>query len=258
MTLSNKYLFDAKAIYEKRAINGDPDAQFNLGNIYNYNIKPAKEMEAYKWYLKAANNGHMLAQYAVAGILDRGTLEPEIKRDYKEAMKWYEKSAKQGNSRAARYLAYRNNNNLDLVLKWCMPVAIDVTNDQSSKCAELLHKTISRKIYSKKYREKSIKIIKDLASHGVIMSQVTLSQMYKQGDILNKDIKQSEIWSNRAYNTALSRAKDGDKAAQYQLAFLYRKGIGTDVSLDKARQWLDKAAKQGYKPAIKELRKFNK
>lgn len=93
---SNEYLIRAKKIYEKRATNSDADAQFNLGKIYSYKIKPNNKLEGYKWYLMAANNNHMNAQFAVASILDIGSLEPEVKRNPNDAIKWYEKSANQG------------------------------------------------------------------------------------------------------------------------------------------------------------------
>ena len=257
MAISEKYLLNAQAIYEKQANKGDPDAQFNLGKIYSYYIKPPNKLEAYNWYLMAAKNGHMLAQYAVAGILDRGTLEPAIKRDYKEAIKWYEKSARQGNSRAAWYLAYRNRGDFDAVLKWCMPVARKTDDEMNSKCIELLSNAIAREIYSKKYKEKSIRAIHELANSGAVMFQVALAKMYKEGKVLDKDNSESERWSKRAYNTALSRAEDGNKTSQYELALLYEKGIGTEVSLDKARKWLNEASKQGYKPAIRKLAELN-
>ena len=48
-------------------------------------------------------------------------------------------------------------------------------------------------------------------------------------------------------------ANEGDKDAQYQLAKLYRNGLGVDKDLQKAGVWANKSAQQGVKKAI-ELR----
>ncbi len=256
--LAKKYLHDATNIYEKQANNSDADAQFNLGKIYSYHIKPHKKLEAFNWHLKAANNGHMKAQYAVATTLDRGTLEPEIKRNHEEALKWYEKSAEQGNSGAAFQLVYKNSGDFDYVLKWCMPIAKKQGDRWSSKCLEAINIIVGRKMFFGEYRQKSIDAIHELANSNIIMSQVTLALMYEKGDVLTKNIEDAEKWASRAFNTALSKAQSGDKQSQYELALLYQRGIGTNIYIDQTRVWLSKSAKQGYKPAIKTLTKLKK
>ena len=77
--------------------------------------------------------------------------------------------------------------------------------------------------------------------------------MYKDGELITKDLEESKKWASRAFNTALTKSQEGDKKSQYELALLYQQGIGTDVYTDQAALWLNKSAKQGYKPAIKAL-----
>ena len=49
--------------------------------------------EAMKWYLKAANQGSLAAQYNIGIMYDKGQ---GVKQDYSEANKWYQKAAEQG------------------------------------------------------------------------------------------------------------------------------------------------------------------
>lgn len=254
-SLANQYVQKATALYENKAKDGDTNAEYNLGRIYSYYIKPADKPEAYKHFLKAANNNHMKAQYAVATFLDTGSAG---KRDYEEAMKWYEKSAIQGNSSAAFKLVYRNRGDFDYVIKWCLPIAKRQDDRVAPKCLEAINVIVGRKIHSKKYKEKSIEVIHELANSNIVMSQVTLSMMYKKGDVITKDIEKSEKWEHNAFNNALSKAQQGNKQSQYELALLYQRGIGTNIYLDQTEKWLNKSAKQGYKPAIKALAKFKK
>ncbi|KAF8947428.1 hypothetical protein BGZ52_007849, partial [Haplosporangium bisporale] len=46
-----------------------------------------------EWYLKAADQGHMGAQFNIGFLYDDGQGVPQ---DYSQAMKWYLKAADQG------------------------------------------------------------------------------------------------------------------------------------------------------------------
>ncbi len=133
--IAKEYVDEAIEIYKNLAKNNDADAQYELGGIYTYRIKPARNLEAYNWFLMAAKNNHMKAQYMVASILDTGSGEPEVQRNIKEAIKWYEKSASQGNFRAAFKAALYNSNDFEYVMKWCGPPA----EQGYKKCIEVIN-----------------------------------------------------------------------------------------------------------------------
>jgi TPR repeat protein len=59
------------------------------------------------------------------------------------------------------------------------------------------------------------------------------------------DVKQFEYYKRRA--------EEGSDHAQYELGQRYLAGKGTDVDEKLGREWLAKAAKQGYAPAAKKL-----
>lgn len=75
---------------KKHASQGDLYAQFKLGFLYSHKDYAEKGYkEAIKWYIKAANQGCVEAQYNLGVIY-----ELEIK-NYKDAIKWYAKAATQ-------------------------------------------------------------------------------------------------------------------------------------------------------------------
>ena len=80
----------------KRAGQGDPEAQYTLGEVYNGEIEceGVKEnaSEAMRWYLKAAELGHAAAQNSLGVLYYDGR---GVNRDYNKAFDWYLKSAKQ-------------------------------------------------------------------------------------------------------------------------------------------------------------------
>ena len=53
------------------------------------------EQEAFHWYLQAANQGNMDAQYWIGYSYDHGR---GVKQDYEQAITWYRKAAKQGDA----------------------------------------------------------------------------------------------------------------------------------------------------------------
>ncbi|MCL6415074.1 sel1 repeat family protein [Aestuariirhabdus sp. Z084] len=63
----------ALAACEQAASNGDPEAQFLLGNLYyEGQIIPRDPERALKWFRRASEQGHANAQYLIAFMLYRG------------------------------------------------------------------------------------------------------------------------------------------------------------------------------------------
>ena len=103
----NEGLAAYEAGYYQKALNrikplaeqGYPDAQFSLGKMYsNGNGVPKNDTKALKWFRKAAEQGHTLAQTILGAIyLWEGQGTP---KDYVEAVRWYRRAAEQGNPNA--------------------------------------------------------------------------------------------------------------------------------------------------------------
>ena len=84
--------------YTKAADQGHADAQYNLGLCYHNGIGVSKNPEkAVHWYTKAADQGHADAQYKLGLCYEKGTGVPQ---DFLKAMGWYTKADKNGNKSA--------------------------------------------------------------------------------------------------------------------------------------------------------------
>lgn len=87
---------------ESKAAGGDADAQFSLGfrcanrvgGILDYPL-------AATWYLKAANQNHVMAQFNLGIMHSSGQGVP---KDDAVASEWFRKAAMQGDSGAQHYL----------------------------------------------------------------------------------------------------------------------------------------------------------
>ena len=88
----------------KAAEQGDPEAQYYLGLMYNKGFGLKQDYtEAMNWYLKAAEQDNKDALCSLANMY----LEGEgVKQDYFKAFEWYQKAAEQGNADAQLNLGY--------------------------------------------------------------------------------------------------------------------------------------------------------
>jgi TPR repeat protein len=85
-----------------KAEQGDADAQFNLGRMYDAGQGVPKDFrEVVRWFRAAAEQGHESAQFSLGFMYFMGEAIP---LDYKEAFRWYLAAAEQGNSSAQRSL----------------------------------------------------------------------------------------------------------------------------------------------------------
>jgi len=86
--LANKFV-----AYCKAADNGDADAQYELGKMYN-SVKPIYNTEkAFEYFYKAAEQGHADSQSWVGYMFDNGE---GVEQDSEQALIWYKKAAEQG------------------------------------------------------------------------------------------------------------------------------------------------------------------
>ena len=79
-------------------MRGGAKAQFDLGVMYAFGQGvPKNDLEAVKWYRKAAEQGYAKAQYNLGVCSDFGRGLP---KDNAEAVRWYRKAAGQGHAKA--------------------------------------------------------------------------------------------------------------------------------------------------------------
>lgn len=85
--------------------DGDMNAQVLLGNIFFYGegAIARDEVEAFKWYLRAAKQGSALGQYAVGNAFFDGLV---VEQDFAESVRWYRLAAEQGDPWAQTSLGY--------------------------------------------------------------------------------------------------------------------------------------------------------
>ncbi len=99
--------------YLKKAENGDPEAQYKIGEMYDegQEVKEDKE-KAFKWYMKSAEQGFAEAQYWIGISYDLGICG--VNENKIEALNWFDKVANNDNEsvilRLANHFIYEEKN----------------------------------------------------------------------------------------------------------------------------------------------------
>jgi len=108
---------------------------------------------------------------------------------------------------------------------------------------------ISKLIFIGKYGfgKASYIIYRPLAEMGVTRCQRIIGINYALGDYgYKQDYDKAEKWLRKA-------SENGSRLAQYNLAYMYDKGLGVKQDYKEAFRWYEKSAKNGFPPASNNL-----
>lgn len=240
--------------YMAYAQKNDPDAQYNLGYMYETGDGVDQDLlQAKKWYEKAAKQDQPDAQYALAALYyyDNGV----IKQNYAEAKKWFEKAAYNGDDYAMNLLGYMyeqghgTKQDYDEALRWYLKAA-DKNNVYAQRNLGLLYLNGNgvRQNYklAKEWLEKS-------AEQNNSTAKACLAYLYIDGLGVNQNYTEAKKWLDSA-------VEQGDRLAQFYLGHLYENGYGVKQNIDEAIKWYKLAAEQGSAGAearLKALSDYN-
>ena len=202
----------AKELYErfftelqKQAIDGDADAMYRMGDIYQYGFPqlgiPVYYQQAAEWYERAANKGYMVAQTSLGILYYLGLGVP---KNYTKAAEWYKKAAEQGDASAMYNLA------------GCYMLGRGVKqNDELAA----------------KYNQKA-------ANMDMSEAQAELAGMYYRGWGVEQDYTMAVHWFKRAI-------ANGYENAYYGLGCCYYDGRGVEKNRKEAFRLFELGEKRG-------------
>lgn len=232
----------ALKIWKAQAIEGDPDAQHNLGNMYSLGQGvPHDDMEAVKWCRRAAEQGYLPAQYNL-GIRYQGG--EGLPQDYTEAVKWFRLAAEQGHVSAQYDLGnkYRYGRGVPQdyteAVKWFRQAA-EHGDGAAQFAMGVSYETGEGLAQDDKEAANWYRVS---AEQGYAPAQYNLGTMFRQGRGVPRDHTEAVKWIGKAAN-------QGHISAQYALGTMYVKGEGHPKDNVQAQMWFGLAAAQGSKEA---------
>ena len=227
------------------ANQGDADYQHLLGEMYYngiYGLDYNKE-EAFKWYEKAAVQGHPMAQCELAELYRMTNWNP---KEQKIAANWLKKSAEQGNAKAQNDLGvlYAKgegvNKDLTKSYKWYDKAA--------AQGFDIAIHNIAKKFLGgdgiKRNAQKCYRLFRLASNNGNSFSRFIIRANYDKCNAIKKMYN---------YDSILKDADKGDSVAQFDLYVMYDYGIGVDENRDEGYYWLRTAAADYHPTAQLEL-----
>ncbi|MDR0812345.1 MAG: sel1 repeat family protein [Paludibacter sp.] len=179
------------------------DYQFNLGLQY-YN--DGDYVQAYEWWLKAADQGNLSAQGNIGVMYHNGK---GVAQDYQEAVKWYRKAAEQGDAFAQNCLGicyyFGNSVKQDYkeAVKWFRKAAEQGYSESQNRLGSCYFKgtgvTLNYNEAAKWYRQ--------AAEFGHMDAQHNLGVCYQNGLGVQKNETEAVKWYSKAAEQGEANAK---------------------------------------------------
>jgi TPR repeat protein len=232
-----------------RAEQGDAGAQSTVAFMYAKGLSVKKnEVEALKWYRKAAEQGHLNSQYNLGVIYAKGR---GVNQDYAEAFKWYLKAAEQGDTTAQYTIAmmYKKGIGTDKNIT-CARYWYELAAEQSHSNAMFnLGEIYAKSMDTGRDYKTAFQWYRRAAELGHVNAQLNLGFMYGKGYGVERNDAEAYHWYRMA-------AESGHPNAQYNLGVIYLKGRGIQENINEARRWFQKAYDQGDENAGRSLQKL--
>jgi TPR repeat protein len=235
------YTFYSKQL-EKRAKNGDAEAQYQTGNGYfdGYVVKKDNNTAA-KWYQLAMKQGHEAAK----------------EKFYSFYSKLLEKEAKDGDSRAQFETgnAYLNGYQVDKDLETAAEWFLKAMNQEYEGAKEKFYS-----FYSKQLEKR--------AKNGDAEAQFQTGKFYHKGAYVNRDIETAAEWYLKAkeqghelakeqfysfFSKILEKDAKDNAESMYVLGCFYMDGNQVEKNLKKGTKYLATAYQKGHEQSFEKL-----
>jgi TPR repeat protein len=226
-----------------RKLQFDAGVQFLRGHGYANGINVAKDhAEAVKWYRKAADQNHALAQVYLGVCYENGQ---GVVKDEVEAVKWYRKAADQNDALAQHNL-------------WvCYASGKGVTKDEV-EAAKWYRKAAEQKDANVQWglgvcyaigeggvakdEVEAVNWYRKAAEQNYGLAQRSLGDCYYEGRGVPKDYVEAVKWYRKA-------AEQNHTEAGYSLGVCYARGQGVAENYVEAVKWFRKVAEWNHTAA---------
>ena len=229
---------EARATWSTLAHDGDVDAQFNLGTLYENGLGVEEDAEtAARWYRAAAERRLDLARLALARLQRTGALEPGPDEDQ---IKLLETAARRGLAEAQFELGVAYDRGLGVTQNhataagWYQRAAEQGLTDAQYNLATLFDEGLGTPRDLERARDWYMRA----ADAGEPRAMNNLGYIYEKGLTGVRDYGNAVVWYRRA-------AEQGLAIAQSNLAALHYLGRGVARDYEQSYRWYSAAAGQG-------------
>ena len=235
-------------LWHPLAMEGNPEAQLMLGNLYMREEGIYKDpSRGLSWYQKAISQGDVKTSRSLGLMYLYGD---DIKKNSSQAINLLLKAARLGDVQSQYQLGniYQDGKvisaNLPKAAYWYEQAA----NNNHHEAQFALAKMYFEGNGIKSDTNKALELYETADKNNNVNATVTLAGLYRDGDKKKQDYK-------KAFNLYQKAANLGSAEAQTELAILYREGKGTTKNIKQFITWIQKATEQDYPDALYNLGK---
>ncbi len=229
---------------EERAKLGKVSAIYLLAEVYRKNHDDDSYKEMASWYEQATKENNVKAQFQLAKAYKYGK---GVSVDDRRAFKWFEAAGKRNHWQSQFELGemYAQGRGVSMNVKKAKD-----WYGRSVKNRKKWEKALEKKTASeteamalKKLREIKVKVKKHLLPGGIDFREELTSRedSISREDLVSRANQKAFYWYEKA-------AELGHALSQYQLAEMYRLGLGTERDLKKAFKWYESSASDRQHP----------
>lgn len=227
-------------LLQKAADAGSLEAMFDLGDCYYDGEGVDKNMPlAIKWMSKAADAGYAKAQLAIGATYYSGA--EGLDQNYALAEKYLLLAANKENADAQGFLSalYITMEEYSKALIW----ARKATQMSNPMGYYMLGRIYDEGLGVDVDHLKGLEFFEEAAKHGDADAQNIVGNIYLNADYVENN-------PQKAFKYYQMAAAQGHLEGMANLGYCYQEGIGTDVNILSAEEWLRKAADGGLQDAI--------
>ena len=237
----------ARAYFMAAADEGNGDAWYYLGKLYENSGEEGHYENAMKCFQSALDNDSQLGLYGIARLYEYGD---GVEKDYAKAEKYYKQAAdlglKEGYNGLAHLYHYGKGVELDglqaiTYYKEAMKgTEFGIVNSAKTNIGCIYYDGIGGVTQD---REKGMELIQEAADAGYSGAYYRLGNIYA-------DEEDAAFDYGKAAESYQMGADLGDSSCMYMLAVLYLDGTGVTRDLTQGMEWFEKAADKGDSNAM--------
>ena len=225
-----------------------PSAQieYKIAGMYARGDGTAQDaVQAFEWYLSAAESGHAHAAYCLAKAYESGN---GTNQEVNLAVEWYKKSAQAKDPYAMYALGklYRDGTDVEKNPETSFHyffAASELGHEYAQYAAAT---ALLRGLGVKRDVIQAIRLFTESADKGNLYASYQLGELYSAGIEVTKNIGFAEKY----YKTALTgfllqEEAEPDAQLEYRIAGMFLNGKGTDPDFSSALFWFSKSANNG-------------
>lgn len=248
----------AFGLFKRQAEQGDMAAQYNLAVMYETGWSVVVDnQKAVRWFRAAARQGDANAQLRLGMLyyLGLGAGQSNIKGE-----KWIRKAAKQKQLLAQKMdsLLFVDDLSDELsrpsVMSRVRTAYLKNESDAVFVLEQALNESLQQVLRAKKQKEESTmrqrrakKIAVNQARPGFSAAAKTERlESEVPAFIAETSLKKNRTQKLDSISAIRLQAEKGQASAQYDLARIYEQGIKLPVDIERAMEWFEKSARQGY------------